>query len=93
MRTSNASKMGKTSQSPSKMGFNSPSKSGIKIFKPNFEQASAVEDTIDPIYENKDPISVSIKQRCEVGTFLSVKKSAKAGPTFFFQMELTGPGA
>ena len=71
---------------------NSPSKGGIKIFKPTFEQPSAAEFIPDPIYENKDPISASIKQRMEVGAVLSVSKTIKTSPPFFFKMELSGPG-
>lgn len=70
---------------------NSPSKTTIKIFKPNFEQVSTAADIADPIYENKDPIGTSIKTRCEIGSLMSVSKALRTQP-FFFTMELTGPG-
>lgn len=69
----------------------SPGRGG-KNFKPNFEQPSAAKDVVDPIYENKDPISASIKIRMEAGSLMSVQRSGKRAEPFFFGMELVGPG-
>ena len=65
---------------------------GKRNFKPNFEKPSAEHDIVDPIYENKDPIGTSIKQRMEQGSVMSlIKPKDKAAP-FFFTMTLVGPG-
>lgn len=63
-----------------------------KAFKPDFTEKSAAEDTVDPIYENKDPISASMKMRKDAGSITSVV-SGGGKPKFFFQLKLEGAGA
>ena len=47
------------------------SKSPNKMFKPDFSSSSAPKDITDPIYENKDPITISMKSRKDAGGILS----------------------
>ena len=51
--------------------------------------ASAAYDYVDPIYQNKDPIAVSIKMRKEEGSILSVIPALRQqNPNkFFFTMK------
>ena len=68
---------------PSPMrGAKSPSKANVSPsraspVRPSFVQSSAPHDFIDPIYENNDPIAVSIKSRVAEGSFMSVVKAKK----------------
>lgn len=50
-------------------------RSSSKSYKPDFRVISIKTDVEDPIYENKDPVSVSMKSRLEDGgSVLSVVK-------------------
>lgn len=42
------------------------------MFSPNFERPSAQQEVIDPIYNNKDPIAVSVETRKKEGSILTV---------------------
>lgn len=65
---------------------------GKRSFKPNFDVPSAEHDTVDPIYENKDPISISVAQRMEQGSVMSLIKPKDKVAPFFFTLTLVGPG-
>ena len=48
------------------------SKSPSRPFAPTFgATTSAAKDSVDPIYDNKDPITASIKQRKDAGNILT----------------------
>ena len=61
-------------------------KSPSRVFKPDFGTTSAAEEIADPIYENKDPICISMKVRKDNGGVLAVVKEKKQ--QFFFSMKL-----
>lgn len=59
---------------------------------------SASKDIVDPIYDKKDPISASIKQRKEIGSIMSISRVKNLGTEnidgqkFFYSMSLVGTG-
>ena len=59
---------------------------------------SASKDVLDPIYDKKDPITASIRQRKEEGSVFSVCRDknhvseSMDGQKFFYQMSLVGAG-
>jgi hypothetical protein len=65
--------------------------SPMKMNADRFKKDSAEVDTLDPIYENKDPIGVTFDVRKDQGGILSVKKNYNQAQ-FFFKMELKGEG-
>lgn len=81
--TTQSKLMAKKSRSP---GIGSPSKK----FKPDFAPQSATEEVDDPIYSNKDPVAVSMKQRLAEGSILSVVRVKKQ--PYFFNLKLNGKG-
>jgi hypothetical protein len=59
---------------------------------------SASKDIVDPIYDKKDPISASIKQRKDIGSIMSISRAKNLandnmdGQRFFYSMSLVGTG-
>lgn len=85
--------MSKTAGPGKNMGMRSSSKGALmKNYKPNASAVSASQDIPDPIYEHKDPITVSCKQRKDEGSMLSVVKGTVKKDPFFFSLKLNGPG-
>jgi len=66
------------------------------IYSKFADPKSASQDILDPIYDKKDPITASIKQRKDLGSVFSVQRDKNQeiqdGQKFFFSMSLVGPG-
>lgn len=65
-------------------------KSYVAAAAVGFGPVSSLEDKVDPIYTNKDPIGAAQKERLDAGSMTSVTKGTKI--PFFFTMTLNGPG-
>ena len=78
-------------KSPMASTMRSPMASPVRDIKDRYKVESAETDVVDPIYENKDPISVAFKTRKDEGGILSVK-STKPSQPFFFTLKLNGNG-
>ena len=81
-----------TTARPPKMNIAESRSPGKKSFKPSFDVPSAEHDVVDPIYENKDPIATSVKQRMEQGSVMSLIKPKDKVAPFFYTLTLVGPG-
>ena len=58
-----------------------------------FEEQSALEDHVDEIYKNEDPILVSMNERLDQGGFAqAVIKNRCRVPKYFFPTSLNGKG-
>ena len=69
----------------------SPSPRKSMGYKPDYEIKSTLNDIIDPVYENVDPISVTSKTRQQAGS-VSTQISGGKKDAYFFTLGLTGSG-
>jgi len=69
----------------------SPSPRKSMGYQPSYEIKSAINDVVDPVYENVDPISVTTKLRGDLGPTQKAQSGAKKD-VYFFTLGLTGSG-